>query len=160
MPYVQFDASNNIVGTYAKPQSFATTFLADTDPGLVKWTLLPYAKVKHQTIMGGGISVNVGTAGAPNNVEASTDPASLVLLQGAYSMATANAGASFQWVQPTGVSVTLTSAQMITIFNAVTAFLQATFNTLAAVIAAIGAGTVTTTAQVDSFSSPAWPSNS
>jgi hypothetical protein len=103
--------------------------------------------------------VNVGTAQAPVNVEASTDPASLVLLQGAYTIAQANNAASFNWVAASG-PVTLTSAQISTIFTTVTTFVQATFTTLAAVIAAINAGAITTTAQVDAFASPAWPVNS
>ena len=72
----------------------------------------------------------------------------------------ANSAATFQWVQSGGVAVTLTASQIITIFNAVTAFMQSTFTTLAAVLAAINAGTITTTVQVDSFTSPAWPTNS
>jgi len=112
--------------------------------------------------MGGGISVNVGTSTAPQNVEAGTSTASLILLQGAAAMAQANSAATFQWVESTGASVTLTAAQMLTILGAVTTFLQATFNVLAAVLAAINAGTITTKAQVDTPPSPvaAWPVNS
>jgi hypothetical protein len=121
--------------------------------------LIAYATSKQQKIAVGGISVSVGTAQAPINVEASTDPASLVLLQGAFTMAQANANATFNWVASSG-PITLTAAQITTIFAAVTAFLQSTFTTLAAVIAAINAGTITTTVQVDSFTSPAWPTNS
>ena len=124
-----------------------------------KVDLISYATMAQRFISAGGISVNVGTAQAPILAEASTDPASLVLLQGAYSMA-ANPNASFQWVQSSGAPMTLTSAQIITIFTTVAAFLQSTFTTLAAVIAAISAGAITTTAQVDSFASPAWPANS
>jgi hypothetical protein len=95
-------------------------------------------------------------------VEASTDPVSLVLLQDAYAMEQANAAAAFNWVQKTGVSTTLTAAQMTTIFNAVTFFLQSTFNTLSQVMTAITGSTITTQAQVDTPRSPipAWPVNS
>jgi hypothetical protein len=123
-----------------------------------KADLINYASMVQRFISGGGINVNVGTAQAPVNVEASTDPASLVLLQGAYTVA-ANPGSTFNWVTSSG-PVTLTAAQITTIFNAVTTFVQSTFTTLAAVIAAIEAGTITTMAQVDSFASPAWPANS
>jgi hypothetical protein len=122
--------------------------------------LLQYATAKQQTIAVGGISVNVGTTQAPVNVKAETDPTSLVLLQGAYTLAAANSAATFQWVQVSGAPITLSAAQMTTIFTSVTAFIQSTFTALAAVIAAINADTVTTTAQVDAFASPAWPVNS
>jgi hypothetical protein len=96
------------------------------------------------------------------NVEASTSTTSLILLQGAASIAQTNSAATFQWVESTGVSVTLTAAQMLTIFSAVTTFMQATFNVLASVLAAITAGTIATKAQVDTPPSPiaAWPVNS
>lgn len=126
--------------------------------------LLIYAQQKQAAVVAGGLTVNVGTGGAPANVECSTDPASLTLLQGAYSVAQADSGASFAWVQANGVPVTLTAAQITTIFNAVTAFVQATFTTLAGVIAGITANpaTVTTRAQVDAPPAPipAWPVNS
>ena len=122
--------------------------------------IINYAGAKQQAIAVGGIKVNVGTSTAPSNIEASTDPTSLVLLQGAYSLAQANSSQTFQWVQGSGVAVTLTAAQIITLFNAVTAFVQSTFTTLAAVITAVNGGTITTTAQVDAFASPAWPVNS
>lgn len=161
MPYVSRDQNGNINGTYANPQpGYATEFLQPTDAGLVKSQLLAHAAAKQKTITSGGISVNVGTSGSPINVEAQTDTASLIMLQGAFTIAAANNAASFNWVQDTGASVTLTASQMTTIFNAVTAFIQSTFNTLSAVLAAINAGTVTTTAQVDAFASPAWPVNS
>ena len=125
-----------------------------------KTDLINYATTAQHFIASGGIIVNVGTVPAPINVAASTDPVSLVLLQGAFTVAQANNAAAFNWVQPTCVPINLTSAQIITIFNAVTAFVQSTFATLASVIAAVNAGTVTITAQVDSFASPAWPVNS
>jgi len=125
------------------------------DPGL-----LAYAAKKRNQVASGGITVNVGTVDAPINVEASTDVDALVLLQGAFLVGQANPSQSFQWVQSTGVSVTLTAAQITTMFVAVTAFVQATFVTLGAVLAAINAGTVTTVDQIDGFASPAWPVNS
>jgi hypothetical protein len=153
MPYVSRDQIGNITGTFANPQpGFATEFLQPTDAALTKPALLSYASAKQKQIMNGGISVN--------GVEASTDPASLVLLQGATTVATANNAATFQWVQNSGVAVTMTAAQMTAMFTAVTTFIQGTFTTLAAVLAAINAGTVTTTAQVDAFNSPSWPVNS
>lgn len=155
MPYVQRNQSGAIVGVYALLQPFATEFIAPGDPRLVIPTLAPYAYAKQSVIMSGGITVNVG--GTVGNVEASTDTNSLVILNGAYTMAQANPGLTFNWVQSTGVAVTLTSAQVITIFNAVSAFIQSTFTALSTAVSGISGGTITTTAQVDAV---AWPVNS
>lgn len=152
----------------ASPSAFpswlfnGTTFAQPSAGNYTPAQLAAYAQYKQAQIMVGGISVNVGTSTALQNVEASTSTASLVLLQGAAAMAQANSSASFQWVESTGVTVTLTAAQILTILNAVTAFLQSTFSVLAAVLAAITAGTITTKAQVDTPPSPiaAWPVNS
>ena len=158
MPFVSLDQNGNVTGVFANPQSFATTFVADGSQSLITPTLVPYANAKQTAISGGGISVNVGTS----TVECSTDVASLILLQGAASIAAANPSETFNWVPSTGTPVTLTAAQITTMFGAVSAFIQATFTTLSGVIAAINAGTITTTAQIDRPPSPipAWPVNS
>lgn len=136
--------------------------LAQQAPSVVMQTqagLLAYAVQKQASIASGGISVSVGGSAT---VEASTDVTSLVLLQGAASIAAGNSAATFQWVPHSGAPVTLTAAQMTTIFGAVSTFLQSTFATLSGLVAAIGAGTVTTKAAVDTPPSPipAWPANS
>jgi hypothetical protein len=138
--------------------------LAQQAPSVVVQTpagLATYAAAKQAAIMAGGISVNVGGTNA-EMVDASTDTMSLVLLQGAVSIAQAKPGATFPWVQDNGVAVTLTAAQVLVIFATVSAFLQATFAALAGVLAAISAGTITTKAQVDTPPSgvPGWPVNS
>jgi hypothetical protein len=148
------------IGTPPRPgQIDGRPYAAPTLSGAAQ--LSAYANTKQGLIMNGGISVNVGTNAAPQNIEASTDAASLILLQGAYTIAASNAAATFQWVS-NGVAVTLTAAQMIAILNAVTTFLQQTFSTLAGVLFAINAGTITTQAQVNTPPSPipAWPVNS
>jgi hypothetical protein len=154
-----------VVSTYGLFPSWmfnGTTFVQPSPGNYTPAQLAAYAQSKQGQIMGGGISVNVGTSAAPQNVEAGTSTASLILLQGAAAMAQANIAASFQWVESTGASVTLTATQMLVILSAVTTFLQSTFTVLAAVLAAINAGTITTKAQVDTPPSPiaAWPVNS
>jgi hypothetical protein len=123
--------------------------------------LMAYAQRKQAAIARGGISVNVGTAQSPNMVQASTDAESLILLQGAYTvtMTNANSNLNFNWAQSNGAAINLTAEQLITIFNAVTAFIQSTFNTLSGVLNAIRAGTITTQAQIDSPPAPIppWP---
>lgn len=145
------DTETNLIG-----------MLATQAPGVVIQStagLLAYAASKQGAIAGGGITVNIGGS---KTVKASTDVASLVLLQGAVAIASANGSATFNWVPSVGAPLTLTAAQVITIFGAVSAFIQSTFTTLAGVVAAINAGTITTKAGVDSPPSPiaAWPVNS
>jgi hypothetical protein len=125
----------------------------------LKPQLLAYANQKQTAIMTGGTTVAL--AGGIS-VKCTTDPDSFTLLQGATTIAQGNANATFNWVPSTGTPITLTSAQMIAMFTAVSTFVQSTFTQLAAVINAINAGTITTTAQVDTPPSPipAWPVNS
>jgi hypothetical protein len=135
-------------------QASGVTVVMQTETGL-----LAYANAKQRAIAGAGVSVNIGGSAT---VECSTDPASLILLQGAAAVAASTPSWSFAWVPESGSPVTLTAAQITTMFGAVSAFIQATFTTLAAVITAINAGNITTKAQVDTPPSgvPAWPVNS
>jgi Domain of unknown function (DUF4376) len=143
------DTEANLVAVLAQQ---APLVVVQTPAGL-----LAYAAKKQGTISAGGVSVNIGGS---ITVECSTDPASLVLLQGAASIAASTPSQTFAWVPESGSPITLTAAQITTMFGAVSSFIQATFTTLAAVISAINAGTVTTKAQVDAFASPVWPVNS
>jgi hypothetical protein len=130
-----------------------------TAPAATSAQLIAYASAKQARIMDGGTLISIGSGAS---VECSTDPASLVLLQGAAWIAAASPSQTFSWVPSTGSPVTLTAAQITAMFAGVSAFIQSTFTTLAGVIAAITAGTITTTAQVDTPPSPipAWPANS
>jgi hypothetical protein len=123
--------------------------------------LVAYAQAKQNAIATGSIKVNIGTSGAPVYVEAAMDALSLAWLTGAASIAGGNSSATLTWAQSTG-PVTLTAAQTLTIYAAVQTFVQSTFAALGAVIAAINAGTITTTAQIDTPPAPlpAWPVNS
>ncbi len=118
-------------------------------PTLNQAQLVTYAQNKQAMLSVGGITVG--------GVMCGTDTSSLVLLEGVYTIATADPSATFQWVEDNGVTTMLTAAQGIAIFDAVHAFIQATFTACAAVIALINNGTYTTTAQVDAY---AWPVNS
>ncbi|SHG92411.1 DUF4376 domain-containing protein [Bradyrhizobium erythrophlei] len=143
------------------PDAYATAaqtlFAAGFAPTAAE--LISYANTKQSKIMGGGTLVSVGNGVL---VECSTDPSSLVLLQGAASIAATSPTATFNWVPTNGTPITLVAAQMTAMFASVSTFLQATFTTLSQVITAINAGTITTTAQVDTPPSPipAWPVNS
>lgn len=168
--FATHDSSQNIPassygsGTLIVPwvASMGTVKVGDPAPTLTgAGQLSAYASTKASLISGGGTQVNVGTQQAPQMVEASTDSLSLSWLNGANTIANQNGSASFTWVESNLTTVTLTSAQVITIFNAVHTFLQSVQTTLGQVLAAIG-GTVTTQAQVDTPPSPipAWPVNS
>lgn len=139
-----------VAGRYGAVAAFAA-------PTPTQQQLSAYAASKQSAIAAGGISVNVAPSGSPQMVEASTDVASLVLLQGALAIAQSSPWTSFSWVESTGVAVTLNATQIETIFVAVSTFLQATFAALAAVLASIGSGAIATTTQVDQAS---WPANS
>lgn len=110
----------------------------------VKSSLIVVAQQKQAALAAAGITVST----SQGDVRASTDTASLTLLQGAFTVAQAHAEQSFQWVQDNGVAVTLSSADISAIFSAVVTHLQATFATLASVIASINDGDVTTADEV------------
>ncbi len=118
-------------------------------PTLNTTQLIAYTQLKQNILMSGGITVG--------GVACGTDTASLALLEGLYTLATADGSATFQWVEDDGATIVLTAAQGITIFQAVHAFIQSTFTACAAVIANINSNTYTTIAQVDAY---AWPTNS
>jgi hypothetical protein len=122
-------------------------------------SLASYAARKQAAIAQGGLTVTVSSG---VSVWASTDGTSLILLQGAASIAASVPSQTFNWVPEKGAPITLTAGQMTALFQAVSTFLQATFNTLSGVVSAIAAGTITTTAQIDAPPSPipAWPTNS
>jgi hypothetical protein len=153
------------VPTQAANEQTLLQILAGLAPDIVAQFpagLIAYAQKKQQAISAGGVTVNVGPLGSPLNIEASTDPASLIMLQGAATLAQASSTQTFNWVQSNGATVTLTAAQITQIFGAVAAFIQSTFTALSQVVSAINAGTITTRAQVDTPPSPipGWPVNS
>jgi hypothetical protein len=78
------------------------------------------------------------------------------------ALAQSSPPSSFTWVTSSGTVVVLNAAQLQMIFAAAAAFIQATFATLAGVIAGINAGSITTQSAVDvpPSSVPAWPANS
>ena len=108
--------------------------------------LVAYATDKRWRVETGGISFN--------GILVPTDDRAKLLLLGA---ATNMAPGSSAPLIVAGVNYgTLTDVQFKAINAAVIAHVQATFPVLASVLAAINAGTITTTQQIDSA---AWPSN-
>lgn len=111
--------------------------------------LAAYAANKRFAVETGGITV----AGATIQ----TDRDSQAMITGAYAYAQADPSASINFKADSGW-VTLTAAQMTAIGLAVGAHVQACFSAEAAIDADIAAGTVTTTAQIDTDTR--WPSAS
>lgn len=113
--------------------------------------LAAYAQRKQTALQNGGVTVTLES----QSIQAYTDAGSMALLQGAYTLALATPTRTFQWVGETS-AVTLTAADIGTLFTDVSNFIQATFTTLATVLAGITAGTITTGAEIDAA---AWPTS-
>ncbi|HZU64962.1 MAG TPA: hypothetical protein VFF98_14850 [Novosphingobium sp.] len=116
--------------------------------------LLAYAQARRQVVADGGITVNVGTTAAPVACAANTSASGVSDL--AVMLLQAEASGSTTFYQ-SGGDVTVTTAQIQTIQQAVASFIGATWATLNTVSAAISAGTVATTAEIDAAS---WPATS
>jgi hypothetical protein len=153
MPFVERDAAGNVVGLYACRQpGFAEEFLADADAEVIAFldpppSLMDYASQKRWQVETGGVTVN-GTL-------IRTDAKSQNRISGAALLAINDPDlASIDWEATPGEWVTVDKADMIAIGIAVGRHVQACFSTLRDVQAALAAGTITTTAEVDAA---AWP---
>ncbi|MDE1991665.1 MAG: DUF4376 domain-containing protein [Rhizobiaceae bacterium] len=121
--------------------------VAGWSPDPVPVDLPAYAAAKRYAVEPGGIVVN--GAGIP------TDRQSQAMITGAYSYVEANPSTTVQFKTNSGF-VEMNAAQVTAIANAVGAHVQASFAEEATVVAAITAGTITTTAEIDAA---AWPAN-
>lgn len=109
--------------------------------------LTAYAASKRYAVETGGIVVD--------GVTVATDRESQAMLTGAAAYVATSGAASIRWKSAAGW-VDLTAAQVTALATAVGAHVQAAFATEAEVDAAITAGTLTTTAEIDAA---AWPPN-
>ena len=109
--------------------------------------LTAYAAAKRYAVETGGVTVG--------GVAIPSDRDTQAKLTAAFLLAQVNPQATFQWKAGAGF-VTLDAASVGQIAVAIGQFVQAAYATEAAVLAAITAGTITTTAQIDAA---AWPSN-
>ena len=122
--------------------------------------LISYANAKQLALRDGGITVNAGTASAPIVVDVASDADGRTLVSGSVQLvglATSNSqpAPTFPWINNDHTQVTLTGAQMMTVGYALGAYVQATYAALGTVLAAIAAGTIKTSADVEAA---AWPS--
>lgn len=128
-----------------------------TDLAPTKTQLAAYASAKQAKIASGGLSVNVAASGAAAETAlADTDVSGRLNLSGLVQLATINSSFTTVWVQSTG-NLTLSASQVIDLGMAVGMFVEASYQTLASVLADITSGKLTTTAAVDAA---AWPSTS
>lgn len=155
--YLAFEAINGPGSIAADTASLDEVLVAAGLPasGLTAPTkpqLLAYANAKQWALATGGYTITVNSA----PLVFPSDVVSMGLITGkAARLAQPNPPASFDWQTPTGF-VTIAAADFIAVATQIADFVQSTFNALAAVFAAIEAGTTTTTAEVDAA---AWPSN-
>jgi hypothetical protein len=123
------------------------SFSAPVAPTVTTDDLTAYAAAKRFAVETGGIAVD--------GSHIATDRASQSLITGAYNYVKENPDATVNFKTPNGF-VQLTASQMVVIANAVAAHVQACFAAEGTVDAAINAGTITTTAEIDAAT---WPAN-
>jgi hypothetical protein len=162
------EAGTAVVSLFAQPQgeSVGAVEIDDSDARVLAFIaaqnsaqLVSYAMAKQALIANGGVSINVAASGPPIMASADTSVTGRVDLSGVLQSAQLNSGYTTVWVQTSG-NLTLNAAAILLLAVGVGAFIEATYAALAGVLAAIAAGTVTTTAEIDAFASPAWPANS
>lgn len=119
--------------------------------------LTAYAEAKQAALVAGGYAFNLAAAGQPAEfVRADTDIGGRLNLAGLVSLAQLNPSFTSVWVQAGG-GLTLTAAEIVALGVAVGTFVEQTYQALAAVLAGISSGAITTRAQVDAA---AWPAAS
>ncbi|MDL2397473.1 DUF4376 domain-containing protein [Rhizobium mayense] len=122
-----------------------TAIVVGWSPDPVPVDLPAYAAAKRYTIETGGITVN--------GMLVMTDRQSQALIAGAYAYVQANPAVTVNFKTASGF-VDLALAQVSAVANAVGAHVQASFAAEDAVVEAISAGSIKSTADIDAF---AWP---
>jgi hypothetical protein len=138
-----------------------STFSPPAPSSLTEAQLLAYAQQKLNTISAGGLTVNVAASVQPSesaSVSTTTDGRADIL---GLMVEISQGATSITWYQSSG-NLTLTVAQVNIIAAAVAALRSSAYATWSAIVTAINAGTITTTAQIDTPPAPipAWPLNS
>lgn len=122
--------------------------------------LVAYASAKQEAICDGGIAVNVGSASTPVEANVASDVKGRGLVTGCVQLigVASQAGQpapTFPWINNDGTQLSLTAPQMMTIALALGNFVQATYGALGTVLAAIAAGSMASTSQIDAATWPA-----
>jgi len=134
-------------GDWPETPSSILAVVAGWSPEPVPVDLYAYAATKRYAVETGGIVID--------GMRVMTDRASQSLITGAYNYVQANPDVLVKFKTAAGF-VELTAAQMTAIANAVGAHVQASFAAEGEANKQIIAGTISTTAEIDTF---AWPSN-
>jgi hypothetical protein len=134
-------------GDWPETPSSLLAVVAAWSPEPVPVDLYAYAATKRYAAETGGIVLN--------GMRVMTDRQSQSLITGAYNYVQANPEVTVNFKTAAGF-VELTAAQMTAIANAVGAHVQASFAAEGEVDKQIIAGTITTTAEIDTF---VWPAN-
>lgn len=136
-------------GTYVDPATIPPT----------QAQLLAYANAKQWGLATGGFKTSIGGTA----LTFPTDATSQALITGkALRLQQPNAPASVQWQFGADNFETIAAADFITAAAKIADFVQATFDALPAILAAIQAGTIATYPEVDNPPAPlaGWPANS
>lgn len=120
-------------------------------PTPTKDDLRSYADRAHAVHLVSGVSVNVAAEGDPAlTIHVSTTLQGLAVINGAALLATLEPARSFTWAEASG-PVTLSAAQIIIAGKAAGAFVQASYDALAALYVGIEAGGVESYADIDAW---------
>lgn len=150
--------------TYTDPVAFfrsvysdptATVTLSASQPVSVT-ELVNYATAKRDALLAAGITVNVAPSGSPAvPILADATVSSRSDLLALYVLASGSSAFTAEWTDNNNVSTRLTAAEILVLSPAIMAWYQRMIGALSSAIAAIEAGTITTTAQIDAIT---WPS--
>ncbi len=155
MPYVQRDAGV-IIALYANLQpGYAEEFLAADHANVLAYTnpapnLSEYAATKRRALTNGSASINTGVRTIPVWV----DPESRGSILGLVVASGIVPDLTAPWKGADGEFYTLATAEMPVMALGMMQFIQSCFATEAAILAAITAETITTTAEIDAAE---WP---
>lgn len=129
----------------------AKTFAPPQPPVVTPTDLANYANAKQWALATGGYTLTL----SGQALTFGTDETSQGLITGKYvRLALPNPPATISWQFPSGF-VSVSQADFVKAATAIADFIQATFDALQVIEAAIAAGTITTAAEIDAA---AWPS--
>ena len=158
------------LAAYGEPSSVPSAAALDTNliaaglpaSGLVPPTqaqLIAYANAKQWALATGGYTTSLTPVGGsgPQSITFPTDDVSLGLINGKVArFAYANPPTSTDWQTGPATFVDISAADFPIAAAQIADFIQSSFDAVKPILAAIAAGTITTTAQIDAA---AWPSN-
>ncbi len=130
-----------------------SAFVAPATPATSKADLIAYANAKQWALATGGYTVTVDSLARTF----ATDPTSQALMTGKVArLSQADPPTEINWQFGSDTIVQVSAASFTTAAVHVADFVQATFDALGPILAAISSGTITTTAEIDAAT---WPPN-